>query len=284
MRVHARAIGVVWVIAFAAVALMAWPGRAFATANAPTQPSSASVSASSGVNAANVINYASKGSVSVAVGFSEAPYEGSVTVTLTDSASTLVTGSVSVAANNTQTSFVVSGIDTATLVDGVITVSASHTHVTAGTSTVYAGTSATRDTSRPTVSIIAPTASAYTNSTAPTLSASVTDTEGVATVQFEITGAGDSTFANTGSALTSATTGSTYSYTMPSGTLSTDGVYQVRAVATDTAANSTTSSVVSFTVDTTRPAVALEYAIASSVPASTSAASTLTYNPSLSRP
>ncbi|MFM7197961.1 MAG: beta strand repeat-containing protein, partial [Chloroflexota bacterium] len=140
------------------------------------------------------------------------------------------------------------------------------------------------DTTAPTVSITAPTASSYTNATAPTLSASVTDGVGVATVQFQITGAGGSTFANTGSAITSATTGSTYSYTMPSGTLSTDGVYQVRAVATDTAANSTTSSVVSFTVDTTRPAVALEYAIASSVPANATAASNLIYNPSLSRP
>ena len=93
-----------------------------------------------------------------------------------------------------------------------------------------------------------------------------------------------STFANTGSALTSATSGSTYSYTMPSGTLSTDGVYQVRAVATDTATNTATSSAVSFTVDTTRPDVALTYAIASSVPADTSAASGLTYSASLSRP
>ena len=95
MRVHARAIGVGWVIAFAAVALMAWPGRAFATPTASTVTfldgssgsgpfkSSAtvtmSVTTSESLSTAPVVTFSGAGTPAVTLTGSGTSWSGTVT-------------------------------------------------------------------------------------------------------------------------------------------------------------------------------------------------------------
>lgn len=98
------------------------------------------------------------------------------------------------------------------------------------------------DTTPPTVSVTAPTASSTVSGSSVTISATASDNIGVVGVQFKIDGT------NTGSEDTS----SPYSITWNSTSVS-DGSHTITAVARDAAANSTTSSGVSITVDNTAP-------------------------------
>lgn len=105
-------------------------------------------------------------------------------------------------------------------------------------------TSATADTTNPTVSITAPSNSTTVTGSSVTVSASASDNIGVAGVQFKLDGS------NLGSEDTTAP----YSITWDS-TAASNASHSITAVARDAAGNSTTSSVVSVTVDNTLPIV-----------------------------
>ena len=98
----------------------------------------------------------------------------------------------------------------------------------------------------------APPTAAISNNNKPTLSATASDNtggSGLANVQFQYSSNGGTSWNNAGAAETSGP----FSFTF--GTALADGTYEARAVATDNAGNSATSSVVSFTIDTVAPTV-----------------------------
>src|SRR6267378_1140003 len=101
--------------------------------------------------------------------------------------------------------------------------------------------STSKDTTPPTVSITSPAANATISGTA-TLNANASDDVAVASVQFKV----DS--ANTGAAITAAP----YSYALNTTALS-DGNHILRAVATDTSGNTTTSAGVAVKVNNATP-------------------------------
>lgn len=101
------------------------------------------------------------------------------------------------------------------------------------------------DTTPPTVSVTAPTASAKLRGSV-SLTASASDNVGVASVQFKLDGV------NIGSADTT----SPYSTTWDTSTTS-NGSHTLTAVASDAAGNTTTSSSVTVTVDNTAPSVSV---------------------------
>ena len=124
----------------------------------------------------------------------------------------------------------------------------------ADNSTTSTAASFTIDTVAPTVSITAPANNSFTNNNKPTLTATASDNaggSGLASVQFQYSSNGDSTWTNAGAAETSGP----FSYTFS--TALTDGSYEAQAVAIDKAGNSTTSTVVSFTVNTVAPTIDL---------------------------
>jgi hypothetical protein len=103
----------------------------------------------------------------------------------------------------------------------------------------------TQDSTPPTVGVTTPTVNSITSSR--NLAANASDANGVASVQFQVSADGN-TWTNVGTPSTS----SPYTSSLPSSVA--DGVYQVRAQATDKAGNQGTSAAVSFTLDTTAPA------------------------------
>ncbi len=122
------------------------------------------------------------------------------------------------------------------------TVFTSNISIPAYSSVFLMPTSAPSDTTPPTVSITAPTASAVVTGAAVSLAATASDNVAVSSVQFKIDG----------SSVGSADTVSPYTYTWDSSTVA-DGAHTVSATATDSSNNSTTSSTVSITVDNTAP-------------------------------
>ncbi len=119
----------------------------------------------------------------------------------------------------------------------------------AGNSTNSSAVSFTIDTVAPTVAMTAPASGSYNNNQ-PTLSATASDNtggSGLASVQFEYSTNGGTSWANAGAAETSGPF--TFTFT----TALADGTYLARAIATDDAGNSTNSSAVSFTVDAVPP-------------------------------
>src|SRR5262249_10044967 len=105
------------------------------------------------------------------------------------------------------------------------------------------------DQTAPAVSMTGPADTSLTNNNTPTLTATASDgPSGIANVQFQIKGGSYSAWTNVGSPVTGT---SPYSVQVTSALA--DGTYQARAVATDNAGNSTTSTAVSFTVDATAP-------------------------------
>jgi len=98
------------------------------------------------------------------------------------------------------------------------------------------------DNTPPTVSITAPSANATLSGTT-TLTASATDSVGIASVQFEVDNS------NVGAPITSTP----YSYSLNTATLS-NGTHVINAFATDTVGNSATSAGVSVTVNNAAPA------------------------------
>ncbi len=104
------------------------------------------------------------------------------------------------------------------------------------------------------VSMTAPANGSETNNNKPTLSAMVTDSNGgndVASVQFQYSGDGGTTWTNAGAAQTSGP----FSFRFP--TALADGSYEARAIATDDEGTGTTSTAVSFTIDTVAPTVSM---------------------------
>ena len=156
---------------------------------------------------------------------------------------------------------------TATLVEvgttGVYTVEGSHTYTVYGSDTISvsytdqggstttsSSTATVADETPPTVSLTTPANNSFTNNTQPTLTATAADNSGgsgLASVQFQYSSNGGSTWTNAGAAETSGP----FSYTFSSSLA--DGAYQARAIATDNVGNSTTSAAVTFTVDTQAP-------------------------------
>jgi large repetitive protein len=119
----------------------------------------------------------------------------------------------------------------------------------AGNSATFAGTYKI-DTVAPTGSITAPSNNAYSNIN-PVFTASASDvTSGVGSVKFQYktNAAGSYTDLNTD-------TNSTYDAVWGGTTLVTNTVYNLRVVITDAAGNTTNSSVISFTYDTTLPTI-----------------------------
>ena len=102
-------------------------------------------------------------------------------------------------------------------------------------------TSATADTTPPTVSITAPASGATVSGTV-SVTANASDNVAVASVQFRVDGS------NVGSAVTAAP----YSYSLNTATLS-NASHTLTAVATDTSNNTTTSAGVTVTVNNTTP-------------------------------
>ncbi len=104
----------------------------------------------------------------------------------------------------------------------------------------------------PTVSMTSPANNSLTNNNEPTLTATASDdVSGLASVQFQYSSDGGSTWNNAGAAETTAP----FSYTFTSPLA--DGSYEARAIAIDNSNFSTTSAVVSFTIDTVAPTVSL---------------------------
>jgi len=103
------------------------------------------------------------------------------------------------------------------------------------------------------VSMTAPQDGTATNNNKPTLSANASETggTGLASVQLQYSSDGGNTWNNAGPAQTA----SPFTYTFPTSLL--DGTYEARAIATDNANNSATSSVVSFQIDTVAPIVSM---------------------------
>ena len=101
------------------------------------------------------------------------------------------------------------------------------------------------------VGITAP--SGPTNNNKPTLSATASETggTGIASVQFEYSTNGGTTWNNAGAAQTTAPF--SYTFTTPLA----DGSYQVRAVASDKSGNTAATSTVSFMIDTVEPTIAM---------------------------
>jgi len=112
--------------------------------------------------------------------------------------------------------------------------------VVSGASSNSAGTSPGSDTTPPTVSITSPAAGATVSGTAVIISATASDNVAVASVQFKIDGV------NGGSPVTTAP----YTYTLNTNTLS-NGNHILTAVVIDTSGNSTTSAVVTVSVNNT---------------------------------
>lgn len=103
------------------------------------------------------------------------------------------------------------------------------------------------DTIAPTVSIVAPTNHTYTSNTQPSLIADAADNpggSGLASVQFQYSGDGGAAWLDAGAPQTSAPF--TFTFSSPLA----DGVYQVRAIATDNAGNSATSAPVAYPLTT----------------------------------
>jgi hypothetical protein len=94
----------------------------------------------------------------------------------------------------------------------------------------------------PTVSVTAPAASATVSGTT-TISASATDSLGIASVQFELDGSA------LGSPIVAPTSGSTYSTTWNTTSLGNNTTHTISAIATDTSGYTSSSSTVSVTVN-----------------------------------
>jgi flagellar hook assembly protein FlgD len=107
----------------------------------------------------------------------------------------------------------------------------------------------TQDATPPAVSMTAPTANAVTSSR--NLAANAADANGLASVQFQLSSNGGTSWSNVGTAVAATPYSTTLSKSQA------DGAYQVRAQATDSAGNQATSATVSFTLDTTAPATPL---------------------------
>ncbi len=106
----------------------------------------------------------------------------------------------------------------------------------------------------PIVAMTAPESGIDTNINNPTLAVTASEEaggSGLATVQFEYSSNGGTTWNDAGAAETSGPFGFTFTTALA------DGTYEARAVATDNAGNSTTSSPVSFTIDTVAPTVVM---------------------------
>ncbi len=104
----------------------------------------------------------------------------------------------------------------------------------------------------------APANGNVSNNTKPTLSAGAADNNGgsgLASVQFQVSTDGGIVWINVGTAETSAPF--TFTVTSLLGTVLTDGTYEAHAIATDNAGNHTTSTAVSFTIDTVAPTVSM---------------------------
>ncbi|MFM7196683.1 MAG: hypothetical protein ACKO2D_02225, partial [Chloroflexota bacterium] len=279
MRVHARAIGVVWVIAFAAVVLFAWPGRAFATAtSAPT------LSAPVGQTAVKNGNTLTFGGT--AGGTSPSISSATLRQYSDTAATTEITGSslpitLTVGSDISLSSGTISGTKAVTFDSNAVRVKL-EVVILDSDATTQTGTSTAL-----TVDNTPPTASAVTfldgsSGTGPfkssaSVTMSVTASESLSTAPVvTFSGAGTPAVTLTGS-------GTSWSGTVTS--LSGNGAVTYTMVLTDGVGNTTTTSSASaFTVDNTGPAIALTYAIASSVPANAAAAAQLTYSASASRP
>jgi hypothetical protein len=106
------------------------------------------------------------------------------------------------------------------------------------------------DTVLPTVSMTAPANGSATNNTDPTLTASAQDNtggSGLASVQFQYSSNGGSTWNNAGAPQTSGP------FTLTFTTALADGDYEARAIATDQAGNVANSATISFIIDTVPP-------------------------------
>jgi hypothetical protein len=95
----------------------------------------------------------------------------------------------------------------------------------------------------PTVTVTAPSSSGTTVSGTTTLSATATDTVGIASVQFELDGS------PLGSPVLTPSSGSTYSTTWDTTTLSNNSTHTISAIATDTSGYTNQSGTVSVTVN-----------------------------------
>ena len=150
----------------------------------------------------------------------------------------------------------VSGIDASLLFDGDVTYVATEIDPAGYTYTIEEDADKTTEnmpTQAPTVMMTAPAGGTVTSNNKPTLSASATDNSGsgLASVQFEYSTNGGSTFAPAGSPVSAAPFNFTFTTALA------DGAYDAEAIATDKDGNSTTSSPVSFTIDTVAPTVTM---------------------------
>ena len=103
-------------------------------------------------NTTDVINFASKGAVSVDVTFAAPPEAGTILVTLTGGATE--TGTAIVPSGTALTTFTVTGINASSLTDGTVTVSATFDDTRGNVSSAFSVTTATKDTTPPTVTIV----------------------------------------------------------------------------------------------------------------------------------
>ncbi len=123
-----------------------------------------------------------------------------------------------------------------------------------GNDATSAAVTFTIDTVDPTVQMTSPANGSASSNTKPTLSATASDNSGgsgLATVQLEYSSDSGGTWNDAGPALTTGPFSFTFTTALAAGN------YQGRAIATDNAGNSATSAVVSFSINTMAPTVAM---------------------------
>ena len=124
----------------------------------------------------------------------------------------------------------------------------------AGNTTTSAAVTFTLDTVAPTVSMTGPSNNSFTANNEPTLTATAADNtggSGLASVQLQYISTSGGTWTNAGPVQTSGPFSFTFSSPL------TSGGYDARAIATDNAGNTATSSAIFFTVDQVAPTVTM---------------------------
>ncbi|MAG57943.1 MAG: hypothetical protein CMJ83_16790, partial [Planctomycetes bacterium] len=224
--------------------------------------------AAGGMNAVNVINSNSVGAVQVDVSFdSSSVATDTVTVTLTQGASMVTTGSMAAPAGAGTLNF--TAINTSALTEGLVTVTVDVVDTNLNTSTTP-GTAALKDTqaaAAPTASFIVQGANNPANVINSNNSAAVqvqvdypASWDGNVTAQVELVDSGSGTASS--AALSPSSAGTTITFSVNASSLA-DGAITVQVVTTDENQNAMTYAGTAATMDTAPPVAPSALAIAS---------------------
>ena len=235
-----------------------WTSAAFATtANVLTMPDAPTALSlvNGGGSGGSYINSSNSSSISVDVALpSTSSSSDTVHLTASDvgAAHTVTATTQSGVAGGGTDHF--TGLDVSSLNDGTITFEAWASNASgnlAGATSSLSNSTYTKDKGAPTGSVTSPpTGQTETGPFSATVSASDTGGSGVASVQLQIEPSGGTSYTNNGSLLTS----SPYTGTLVTGGLA-NGNYNLRAVVTDKAGNTTNTAAITFTLNQPTPTI-----------------------------